>query len=187
MVDKPRFKRLFARMLDEQEFLSPFGLRSLSRFHLEHPLVLDLDGSQARLDYEPAESTTPQFGGNSNWRGPVWFPFNLLAIQSLRALHHGLGDDFTVELPTGSGRNANLGEVADEIERRLLRLFLPDERGRRPVHGANPLFQRDGAWGDRVLFYEYFNGDTGEGLGASHQTGWTALIGGIIAHRKARA
>jgi hypothetical protein len=187
LVDKPRFKRLFARMLDEQEFLSPFGLRSLSGFHLEHPLVLDLDGAQARLDYEPAESTTPQFGGNSNWRGPVWFPFNFMAIQSLRALHRGLGDDFTVELPTGSGRSANLGAVADEIERRLLRLFLPDAQGRRPEHGANPLFQRDSAWGDRPLFYEYFNGDTGEGLGASHQTGWTALGAAIIAHRKARA
>jgi hypothetical protein len=185
LVDKPRFKRLFARMLDEQEFLSPFGLRSLSRFHLEHPLVLDLDGAQVRLDYEPAESTTPQFGGNSNWRGPVWFPFNFLAIQSLRALHRGLGDNFTVELPTGSGRSANLGVVADEIERRLLRLFLPDPQGRRPEHGANLLFQRDSAWGDRPLFYEYFNGDTSEGLGASHQTGWTALCAAIIAHRRA--
>ena len=183
MVDKPQFKRLLARMLDEQEFLSPFGLRSLSRFHLEHPLVLDLHGSQARLDYEPAESTTPQFGGNSNWRGPVWFPFNFLAIQSLRALHHGLGDDFTVELPTGSGRNVHLGAVADELERRLLRLFLPDAQGRRPTHGANPLFKPDSAWGDRPLFYEYFNGDTGEGLGASHQTGWTALCAAILAHR----
>jgi hypothetical protein len=185
MVDKPRFRRLFSRMLDEQEFLSPFGLRSLSRFHLEHPLVLDLQGSQARLDYEPAESTTPQFGGNSNWRGPVWFPFNFLAIQSLRALHHGLGDDFTVELPTGSGRMANLGEAADEIERRLLRLFLPDAQGRRPAHGQNPLFKAGSEWGDRPLFYEYFNGDTGEGLGASHQTGWTALCAAIIAHRRA--
>ncbi len=183
MVDKPQFKRLLARMLDEQEFLSPFGLRSLSRFHLEHPLVLDLHGSQARLDYEPAESTTPQFGGNSNWRGPVWFPFNFLAIQSLRALHHGLGDDFTVELPTGSGRNVHLGAVADELERRLLRLFLPDAQGRRPTHGANPLFKPDSAWGDLPLFYEYFNGDTGEGLGASHQTGWTALCAAILAHR----
>jgi hypothetical protein len=184
MVDKPRFKRLFARMLDEQEFLSPFGLRSLSRFHQDHPLVLDLDGAQVRLDYEPAESTTPQFGGNSNWRGPVWFPFNFLAIQSLRALHRGLGDDFTVELPTGSGQRANLGAVSDEIERRLSRLFLPDAQGRRPEHGANPLFKRDSAWGDRPLFYEYFNGDTGEGLGASHQTGWTALCAAIIAHRR---
>ena len=184
MVDKPRFRRLFSRMFDEQEFLSPFGLRSLSRFHLEHPLVLDLHGSQARLDYEPAESTTPQFGGNSNWRGPVWFPFNFLAIQSLRALHHGLGNDFTVELPTGSGRNGNLGEAADEIERRLLRLFLPDAQGRRPAHGANPLFNPGSNWGDRPLFYEYFNGDTGEGLGASHQTGWTALCAAIIAHRR---
>jgi hypothetical protein len=184
LVDKPRFKRLLARMLDEQEFLSPFGLRSLSRFHLEHPLVLDLDGAEVRLDYEPAESTTPQFGGNSNWRGPVWFPFNFLAIQSLRALHRGLGDDFTVELPTGSGRSANLGVVADEIERRLLQLFLPDAQGRRPAHGANPLFKRDSAWGDLPLFYEYFNGDTGEGLGASHQTGWTAICAAIIAHRR---
>jgi hypothetical protein len=187
LVDKPRFKRLFARMLDEQEFLSPFGLRSLSRFHQDHPLVLDLEGAQVRLDYEPAESTTPQFGGNSNWRGPVWFPFNFLAIQSLRALHRGLGDDFTVELPTGSGKSVHLGAVSDELERRLLRLFLPDGEGRRPEHGANPLFKRASSWGDRPLFYEYFNGDTGEGLGASHQTGWTALCAAIIAHRKARA
>ena len=186
LVDKPRFQRLFARMLDEQEFLSPFGLRSLSRFHLERPLVLNLDGGDARLDYEPAESTIPQFGGNSNWRGPIWFPLNFLALQSLRALHQCLGDDFTVELPTGSGRRAHLGDVADEIARRLVRLFLPDDEGRRPVHGANPLFEGNSAWGDRALFYEYFNGDTGEGLGASHQSGWTALVAAIIAHRNRR-
>jgi hypothetical protein len=187
LVDKPRFQRLFARMLDEREFLSPFGLRSLSRIHLEHPLDLDLDGGRARLDYEPAESTTTQFGGNSNWRGPIWFPLNFLALQSLRALHQCLGDDFTVELPTGSGRRAHLGDVADEIARRLVRLFLPDDEGRRPAHGANPLFERDSSWGDRALFYEYFNGDTGEGLGASHQSGWTALVAAIIAHRNRRA
>jgi len=187
LVDKARLRRLIARMLDEREFLSPFGLRSLSRLHLEHPLVLKLDGGEARLDYEPAESTTTQFGGNSNWRGPIWFPLNYLAVQSLRTLHSRLGDEFTVEMPTGSGRSAHLGGVADEIERRLIGLFLSDDEGRRPAHGANPLFERDGAWGDRALFYEYFNGDTGEGLGASHQSGWTALVGALIAGRNRRA
>ena len=187
LVDKARLRRLIARMLDEREFLSPFGLRSLSRLHLEHPLVLKLDGGEARLDYEPAESTTTQFGGNSNWRGPIWFPLNYLAVQSLRTLHSRLGDDFTVEMPTGSGRSAHLGGVADEIERRLIGLFLPDDEGRRPAHGANPLLERDGAWDDRALFYEYFNGDTGEGLGASHQSGWTALVGALIAGRNRRA
>jgi hypothetical protein len=171
-------------MLDEAEFLSPYGLRSLSRYHRDHPLVVEVNGIRTRLDYEPAESQTGLFGGNSNWRGPVWFPLNLLACESLRHLGAALGQRFTVELPTGSGRQATLSEVADELERRLLRLFLRGTDGRRPVFGDSALFQNDPAWRDQLLFYEYFDGDTGEGLGASHQTGWTALVGALIVHRR---
>ena len=183
-----RLKRVLARMLDETEFLSPYGLRSLSRYHREHPLVLALDaGSTVRLDYEPAESQTGLFGGNSNWRGPIWFPLNFLALESLRNLYRCLGDDFTVEMPTGSGSQAHLGAVADEIERRLLRIFLRDAEGRRPVNGGNRRFNQDPAWSDQIPFYEYFHGDTGEGLGASHQTGWTALVAALVANRAARS
>ncbi len=174
-------------MLDESEFLSPYGLRSLSRYHLEHPLVLDFDGRTCRLDYEPGESRSGLFGGNSNWRGPVWFPLNFLAIESLRHLHNFFRDDLTVELPTGSGRKANLDQVADELRRRLLSLFLLDANGRRPANGANLRFQKDPAWRDSLLFYEYFHGETGEGLGASHQTGWTALSAALVAYRRPRA
>jgi hypothetical protein len=186
LVDESRLRRVLARMLDETEFLSPWGLRSLSRFHRDHPLVVTLDGHERRLDYEPAESQTGLFGGNSNWRGPVWFPLNFLALESLRHLHATLGERFTVELPTGSGVQATLDQVADEIEQRLVRLFLPDASGRRPVYGERALFQRAPAWREHLLFYEYFNGDTGEGLGASHQTGWTALAGTLIANRRWR-
>jgi hypothetical protein len=184
LVDETRLRRVLARMLDETEFLSPYGLRSLSRYHRDHPLVFAVPGGEARLDYEPAESRCGIFGGNSNWRGPIWFPLNVLALESLRHLHACLGDGFTVELPTGSGVQAHLGAVADEIERRLLRLFLLDSDGRRPMYGAIERFQTDPAWRDRLLFYEYFHGDTGEGLGASHQTGWTALAGSLIAMRR---
>jgi hypothetical protein len=184
LVNEVRLRRVLARMLDEAEFLSPYGLRSLSRYHREHPLVVALPDGEARLDYEPAESTTGLFGGNSNWRGPIWFPLNFIALESLRHLHACLGESFTVELPTGSGVQAHLGAVADEIERRLLRLFLPDAEGRRPLNGENALFQRDPAWREHILFYEYFHGDTGEGLGASHQTGWTALAGALVANRR---
>jgi hypothetical protein len=186
LLNETRLRRVLARMLDEAEFLSPYGLRSLSRYHREHPLILDLDGASVRLDYEPGESQTALFGGNSNWRGPIWFPLNFLAVESLRNLHRCLGDRFTVEMPTGSGSQANLVAVADEIERRLLRLFLRDADDRRPVNGGNKRFDKDPAWSDRVLFYEYFHGDTGEGLGASHQTGWTALIAALVANRAAR-
>jgi len=187
IVDESRLRRVLLRMLDEAEFLSPYGLRSLSRYHRDHPLILDLPSGKARLDYEPGESTTALFGGNSNWRGPIWFPLNFLALESLRHLHGTLGADFTVELPTGSGVKATLGEVADEIERRLLRLFLRDEKGQRPVYGRSALFQRDPAWRDHLLFYEYFHAETGEGLGASHQTGWTALAGTLVAKRRDKA
>jgi hypothetical protein len=183
LVDKSRFQRILACMLDEAEFLSPYGLRSLSRYHQDHPLVLDFDGRTCRLDYEPGESRSGLFGGNSNWRGPIWFPLNFLAIESLRHLNACLGEDLTVELPTGSGRKANLGQVADELRRRLLSLFLLGADGRRPAHGANPRFQDDPTWRDSLLFYEYFHGETGQGLGASHQTGWTALAGALVAGR----
>jgi hypothetical protein len=186
LVDKSRLRQVLAYMLDEAEFLSPYGLRSLSRYHREHPLMVNVDGHVARLDYEPGESRTALFGGNSNWRGPIWFPLNFLAIESLRHLHASFSEDFTVELPTGSGTQASLEQVADELERRLLRLFLRDADGRRPALGSNPHFQRDGAWRDSLLFYEYFHGDTGEGLGAAHQTGWTALAGALVANRRRR-
>jgi hypothetical protein len=186
LVSKSRMKRILACMLDESEFLSPYGLRSLSRYHREHPLIVNMDGHIARLDYEPGESRTGLFGGNSNWRGPIWFPLNCLAIESLRHLHTNFGEDFTVELPTGSGRQASLERVAEELERRLLKLFLRDADGRRPVFGSNGCFQHDGVWRDSLLFYEYFHGDTGEGLGASHQTGWTALAGALVANRRLR-
>ncbi len=187
LVEKSRFQRILARMLDESEFLSPHGLRSLSRYHQEHPLILDFDGRTSQLDYEPGESRSGLFGGNSNWRGPIWFPLNFLAIESLRHLYDFFKEDLTVELPTGSGRRANLDQVATELRRRLLSLFLLDANGRRPAHGPNPRFQRDPAWRDSLLFYEYFHGETGEGLGASHQTGWTALAGALAAYRRVRA
>jgi hypothetical protein len=186
LVDKPRLKQILTCMLDEAEFLSPYGLRSLSRHHLDHPLVMDIDGQNARLDYEPGESRTGLFGGNSNWRGPIWLPLNFLAIESLRHLHATFLEDFTVELPTGSGKQANLEQVSAELERRLLGLYLRDKDGRRPALGRNPRFQDDPAWRDCLPFYEYFHGDTGMGLGASHQTGWTALIATLLVGRRKR-
>jgi hypothetical protein len=186
LVDTTRLRRVLARMLDEEEFLSPYGLRSLSRHHRQHPLVVNLPDGEARLDYEPAESSCGIFGGNSNWRGPIWFPLNFLALESLRDLHECLGERFTVELPTGSGVQATLGQIADELEARLLKLFLQGSDGKRPIYGASTLFQGDPAWRDQFLFYEYFDADTGEGLGASHQTGWTALIGALVANRGKR-
>ena len=183
LVDERRLRRVLHAMLDEEEFLSPYGLRSLSRRHRDQPFVLQWRGGETRLDYEPAESRCGLFGGNSNWRGPIWFPLNYHVIESLRRLHAALGDGFQVELPTGSGRKAHLGEVADEIERRLVRLFLLDESGRRPFQGGREIFRRDSAWRDPLFFPEYFHGDTGEGLGASHQTGWTALVALLIGRR----
>ena len=182
IVGPDRLRRILERMLDEHEFLSPYGLRSLSKSHLEHPFRLDIDGVQASVDYEPAESTTPLFGGNSNWRGPVWFPVNYLVIEALRRYARYFGEDFTIECPTGSGRQMHLAEVADELSRRLVSLFLPDASagGRRPVFGGIDRFQTDPHWHDRLLFYEYFNGDDGAGLGASHQTGWTGLVADVV-------
>jgi hypothetical protein len=146
--------------------------------------VVPLPGGEARLDYEPGESRTGLFGGNSNWRGPVWFPLNFLALESLRHLHDCIGDDFEVDLPSGSGQRANLAQVADELERRLIALFLSDERGERPAGGDPQVFRRDPEWPEPLLFHEYFHGDTGAGLGAAHQTGWTALAGALIAARR---
>jgi hypothetical protein len=180
IVDPAQLRLILKRMLDEEEFLSPFGIRSLSRAHAGRPFVLACDGGEHTVDYEPGESTTGLFGGNSNWRGPVWFPPNYLLIESLQKFHHYLGDDFKVECPTGSGRQMTLWEVAAELSRRLSRLFLKDENGRRAANGNDERFRADPWWRELILFYEYFNGDTGAGLGASHQTGWTALVAKLL-------
>jgi hypothetical protein len=155
-------------------------VRAVSRYHRDHPYVLSVDGHEHRVDYEPGESTTGLFGGNSNWRGPVWFPVNYLLIESLQKFHHYFGDDFTVECPTGSGRMLTLGEVAAELSRRLSRTFLRSDDGRRAVFGEVERFQRDPHWRDCVPFHEYFHGDTGRGVGASHQTGWTGLVAKLL-------
>ncbi|HKA12227.1 MAG TPA: glucosidase [Candidatus Dormibacteraeota bacterium] len=176
LFGEDRLRRILARMLDEDEFLSPYGIRSLSRYHAGHPYSCWVHGQEYRVSYLPAESDTGMFGGNSNWRGPVWFPVNALLIRALMNLYAFYGDSFTVECPTGSGRQMNLYEVAREIATRLTRIFLRDEAGRRPVHGGQAKFQDDPNWWDLLLFYEYFHGDNGAGLGASHQTGWTGLV-----------
>jgi hypothetical protein len=175
-----RMKRLLGRALDEAEFLSPYGLRSVSRYHEEHPYVFAVDGTRHAVEYQPAESNSGLFGGNSNWRGPVWFPVNYLLIEALQQFHHYYGDDFTVECPTGSGRFLTLRGVADELSRRLIGLFRRDGAGRRAAFGGNERFQRDPLWHDLILFNEYFHGDNGAGLGASHQTGWTGLVAKLI-------
>ena len=187
IVDTDRLRRLLAVVLDEAEFLSPNGIRSLSRHHADHPLQVAVDGVSATLDYEPAESRTALFGGNSNWRGPVWFPINYLLIQALRVYHRYLGDAFRVECPTGSGRQLTLAQVADELAARLVAIFLDRPDGTRPVFGGCELFQRDPAWHRLIPFHEYFHGDTGAGLGASHQTGWTGLVADLIIGRADRA
>jgi glycogen debranching enzyme len=163
-------------MLDEKEFLSPYGIRSLSQYHRDHPFVMRLGGQEYRIDYAPGESTTGLFGGNSNWRGPIWMPINYLLIEALERYHRFYGDTLKVECPTGSGNLMDLKQVADEIKARLCRLFLPDEGGRAPWQGPIDLFATDPNWRGLHLFSEYFHGDTGQGLGASHQTGWTSLI-----------
>ncbi len=183
LADSSKIIRMLGRMLDESEFLSPYGIRSLSRIHLEHPYVLSVDGTTRSIGYEPAESQTGSFGGNSNWRGPIWFPINYLLIEALQKLHYYYGDDFKVEMPSGSGHYATLWEVADELSRRLIAIFERDSSGRRAVFGGNTTFQNDPLWRDYIPFYEYFHGDNGAGLGASHQTGWTALVGKLILQR----
>ncbi|HKD99381.1 MAG TPA: glucosidase [Planctomycetota bacterium] len=172
---RERLERVLRVLLDEKEFLSPHGVRSVSRIHRERPYVVNVDGEEHRVDYEPGESTSGVFGGNSNWRGPVWFPMNFLLVEALERYHHFYGDRLKVECPTGSGRWMTLGEVAQDLSARLARLFLADGSGRRPCHGDDPRFSGDPNWKDLVLFHEYFHGETGRGLGASHQTGWTAL------------
>jgi hypothetical protein len=163
-------------LLDESEFLSPYGIRSVSRVHHDHPYVFHADGREHRVDYLPGESNGWLFGGNSNWRGPIWFPINYLIVEALERYHQFFGDTLRVECPTGSGELMNLQEVAREISRRLACPFLADSRGRRPVHDGDERYASDPHWRDLVLFYEYFHADTGRGVGASHQTGWTALV-----------
>jgi hypothetical protein len=180
LVDQDKLMRILSRLLDENEFLSPFGIRSLSRIHADHPYVFHLDGTEYRVDYLPAESDTGMFGGNSNWRGPIWFPMNALIIRALLQFYLYYGDSLRVECPTGSGRLVNLFEVAREITRRLESIFLRGQNGQRPVYGGAEKFQKDPHWRDHILFYEYFHGDNGAGLGASHQTGWTGLIAQLI-------
>jgi hypothetical protein len=180
IVDDERLRRLLAPMLDPTEFLSDHGLRALSKHHEANPLDVDIDGVMARLDYEPAESTSGLFGGNSNWRGPIWMPINYLLVEVLRVYHRYLGSTYKVECPTGSGQMLTLAEVADELSARLTQLFLRDENGRRPVFGGYERFQNDPVWRDLIPFHEYFNGDTGAGVGASHQTGWTGLVADLI-------
>ncbi|WP_442951416.1 MGH1-like glycoside hydrolase domain-containing protein [Oscillatoria sp. CS-180] len=175
-----KLRRILTKLLDESEFLSPYGVRALSRYHAEHPYHFKANGQDFYVHYEPAESTSRLFGGNSNWRGPVWFPVNYLLIESLQKFHHYLGDDFRVECPTGSGNWMNLWEVASELSRRLTTIFLPDDKGDRPLYGGPGPFQSDPHWRNHILFYEYFHGDNGAGIGASHQTGWTALVAKLI-------
>jgi hypothetical protein len=180
ILNRRKLERVLGYLLDENEFLGPHGIRSLSRYHLEHPYVLNVGGTDYKVQYLPAESNTGMFGGNSNWRGPVWMPVNMLVIRALMNLYSFFGDDFKVQCPTGSGHYMTLFEVTQEIVRRLTGTFLRDADGRRPVYGGTSKFQDDPHWRDLVLFYEYFHGDNGAGLGASHQTGWTGLVAPLL-------
>ncbi len=180
LVNPERLSRILTKMLDENEFFSPYGIRSLSKFHEQNPYVLQVQGQEYRVDYLPAESNTGMFGGNSNWRGPVWMPVNALIIRALLNYYLYYGDNFKIECPTGSGKLMNLFEVSKEISNRLTRIFLRDEQGRRPVYGGTEKFQSDPFWRDNICFFEYFHGDNGAGLGASHQTGWTGLVAKLI-------
>ncbi|MDQ2687700.1 MAG: glucosidase, partial [Armatimonadota bacterium] len=180
IVDPDRLRVILSKMLDEAEFLSPHGIRALSRYHKDHPFSLTVDGHEHRVDYEPAESTSGLFGGNSNWRGPIWFPLNYLLIEALQKFDFYLGPDFRVPFPSGSDNLLSLSQVAAELSRRLTRTFLKGDDGRRPVYGGTEVFQTDPHWRDLILFFEYFHGDNGAGLGASHQTGWTGLVGKLI-------
>jgi hypothetical protein len=180
LVNRNQLTSVLRYMLNEEEFLSPYGIRALSRFHLQHPYMLAVNGNQYSVDYEPAESSTGLFGGNSNWRGPVWFPVNFLLIEALQKFHHYYGDDFKVECPTGSGQRATLWQAAKEVSRRLTKIFLRGADGKRPVFGGIQAFQEDANWRDLIYFHEYFHGDNGAGIGASHQTGWTGLVAKLI-------
>jgi hypothetical protein len=180
VCNKEKLQRILKYMLDENEFFGPYGIRSLSRYHLEHPFVFNLGGQEYQVQYLPAESNTGMFGGNSNWRGPVWMPANLLLIRGLLINYMFYGDDFKVECPTSSGKYMTLFEVGKEVARRLESIFIRDGNGKRPVYGGTKKFQEDPYWKDYILYYEYFHGDNGAGLGASHQTGWTGTIARII-------
>jgi hypothetical protein len=177
---RERLGRVLRYMLDENEFLSPYGIRSLSKYHQDHPYSVWVEGTEYKVRYTPGESDTAMFGGNSNWRGPIWLPINYLIVEALYRYYHFFGDDLQVECPTGSGKMMNLAEVAEELARRLCSLFLPDTNGNRPCHGGDELHAANQHWRDLILFHEYFHGDTGEGLGASHQTGWTALVASLL-------
>ncbi len=183
VVNIEQLERIVAKVFDETEFLSPYGLRALSAFHRDQPYELDAQGIRASIDYEPAESTTDMFGGNSNWRGPVWFPLNYMVIEALERYDRFFGEELKVEYPTGSGNRMTLGEVAQDLRRRLISLFLVGEDGRRPCFGYVGPFQAGPLWKDNLLFNEYFQGDNGAGLGASHQTGWTGLVADLIRRR----
>jgi len=180
LVNEERLRRILTRMLDEEEFLSPYGIRSLSKFHEKHPYIFQVGGQEYRVDYLPGESNSGMFGGNSNWRGPIWMPVNTIILRALLNYYLYYGDNFKIECPTGSGQMMNLIEVAQEILKRLTRIFLRDSSGHRPVYGGTKKFQEDPHWRDHILFYEYFHGDNGAGLGASHQTGWTGVVGGLM-------
>jgi hypothetical protein len=180
IVSRDKLRRILQKMLDESEFFGDYGIRSISRCHAEHPYLFYANGTDFRVDYEPAESTSGLFGGNSIWRGPVWFPVNFLLIESLQKFHSYLGDDFQVECPTGSGQMLTLRQVAAELSERLIQIFLRNAAGHRPVYGGTEQFQSDPHWHDLILFYEYFHGDNGAGIGASHQTGWTGLVANLI-------
>jgi hypothetical protein len=180
VVNESKLRRILTRVLDEERFLSPFGIRSLSRWHLEHPYEMNVGGESFRVQYLPGESNSGMFGGNSNWRGPIWMPVNLLVVRALLQFYVYYGDEFKIECPTGSGHQMTLFEVAREISNRLSDIFLRDDKGQRPVYGGVEKFQQDPHWRDLVLFYEYFHGDNGAGLGASHQTGWTGTVAKLI-------
>src|SRR5208283_544375 len=175
LLNRDRLRSVLTLMLDESEFLAPYGIRSLSRYHRDHPYTLRLDTNEYKIDYQPAESQTGLFGGNSNWRGPIWLPMNFLIIEALQKFHYFLGDEFQIEYPTGSGHRMDLWQVSIDLQRRLTHLFLRDEHGRRPLYGRTEKFQNDPHWRDCLLYFEYFHAEDGRGLGASHQ-GWTSLV-----------
>ncbi|TFH19954.1 MAG: glucosidase, partial [Bacteroidia bacterium] len=180
LVNPERLRKILSRMLDENEFLGPHGIRSISKFHEKHPYVLHVNGQEFRVDYLPDESDNGMFGGNSNWRGPVWMPVNIMLLRALQQYYLYYGDNFKIECPTGSGNLMNLFEVSKEISDRLISTYIRDEKGKRPVYGGSEKFQTDPNWRDYILFYEYYHGDNGAGLGASHQTGWSGVVAKLI-------
>jgi hypothetical protein len=180
IASKRQLQRMVTRLLDETEFFSPYGVRSLSRFHEKNPFILKWEGQEYRVDYVPGEGNSYLFGGNSNWRGPIWFPVNFLLVEALERYHHFYGPGFRIEGTWNNGKGGNLAEAAQEISCRLCGLFHPDATGRRPTHGEEKRYAEDPAWKDLILFYEYFHAETGRGLGASHQTGWTALVAELM-------